>query len=274
MAKQKQGDFVQKAELIKQSILKEIESIDLTINDFSAQRTNINMVYKIRAGVSAARFSGERDVGITLSSSKNIKGLLENLNKLSSIMEYMLNQITFLAKNGETDKAMEMIKEQATLQTEIDKAEEAFGKIISTFLEKGYARRALLEEYKEEKDAEKIENLIEDYKKGTKPSELVKKYELSADVVAGKCSLHRVEYMTANKKEIEKFFLKEQDLKQTADNFEVKIKHVRAALIEWATDDEKLGKVLNAYFENEKAQQETVATQQETATPSKVEEIA
>lgn len=270
--KQKQSDFAQKAAEIKENILSDIENIDLGVNDFNARKTNINLIYKIRAGVNAARFSGERDLGITLSSSKNIKGVLEKLNKLSSIMEYMLTQIMFLSKNGETDQAMEMIQEQAKLQAEIDKAEEGFEKIIDTYLQKGYARRALIQEYNDEKEAEKVKNLVEDYQKGMKPSELVKKYELSAEVVSSKCSQYRVNYLEANKKEIEKLFLKEQNLAQLAETFEVKTKNVRAALVEWSKSDEKLSKVLNAYFEGEQAKKE--ATQEEPLKADETEKTA
>ncbi|NCC55796.1 MAG: hypothetical protein EOM11_10020, partial [Erysipelotrichia bacterium] len=88
--KQKQSDFAQKAAEIKENILSDIENIDLGVNDFNARKTNINLIYKIRAGVNAARFSGERDLGITLSSSKNIKGVYKATSDKSVATEHMI----------------------------------------------------------------------------------------------------------------------------------------------------------------------------------------
>jgi len=253
MAKEKTADPVERAKSLKTSILTQIESIDLSVSDYAQKKSNISQIFKINAGLRAAQFSGERDLGITVSSSKNIKEVIEVLNKASGVMEYLLNQTAYLTKRGETDAAIEMIQEQAKLQEKLNDAVKTLDETVNGYLAKGYGRKATINEYKEAIYAKKIEEAIKLYKSGKKLSEIVKTSELPVEVLTDKCGPFKNEFLDANKKEIEKLFFKEQNLKQLSESYEVKIKHIRATLILWAKTDQKLAELLEAYFETEKA---------------------
>ncbi|AHJ13131.1 hypothetical protein [Sulfurospirillum multivorans] len=253
MAKEKTADPVERAKSLKTSILNQIEGIDLSVSDYAQKKSNISQIFKINAGLRAAQFSGERDLGITVSSSKNIKEVIEVLNKASGVMEYLLNQTAYLTKRGETDAAIEMIQEQAKLQEKLNDAVKTLDETVNGYLAKGYGRKATINEYKEAIYAKKIEEAIKLYKSGKKLSEIVKTSELPVEVLTDKCGPFKNEFLDANKKEIEKLFFKEQNLKQLSESYEVKIKHIRATLILWAKTDQKLAELLEAYFETEKA---------------------
>lgn len=250
MAKEKKEkgsvSSLERAKSLKELIVRQIESIDLDVKDYTQSKSNVSQIFKINAGLRAAQFSGERDLGITVSSSKNIKEVIEVLNKASEVMDYLLNQTAYLTKRGETDEAIKMIQEQAKLQKELDTMVESVENIVVGYLEKGYARRTTINEFNEAKNVKKIEAAIELYKSGKKLSEVAESTSLPIEMLVEKCGPFRVAFLEANKKEIEKLFFKDQDMKQIADLYEVKIKHLRAALSHWALTDLRLAKLLES----------------------------
>lgn len=259
MAKEKKGKGtlspLERAKSLQTDIVKQVSSIDLDVKDYAQSKKNVSQIFKINAGLKAAQYSGERDLGITVSSSKNIKEVIAVLDKASGVMDYLLNQTAYLTKRGDTDEAIKMIKEQAELQKSLDEMVGSMDKTINTYLEKGYGRKAAINEFNEAKSVEKIEAAIKLYKSGKKFSEVAEESGLSVEVLVDKCGPYKADFFEANKKEIEKQFYKEQNLKQIADFYEVKIKHLRATMIQWAVDDQKLAKLLETYFETEKASQ-------------------
>ena len=248
MAKEKNNrNFVSEAKVIQEELIERIKEINLDEKDSSVAREKINQIYKIRAGVNAAFFSGDRDIEITISSSKNIKELVEVAKKLSGSMEYFLSQTAYLTKIGDTDGAIKLIQEQAAFQSKILEHVNKLDEVVNGYLMKGIGKRGDVKAVQEAEYLKKVKEVKEDYASGKKLSEIAQTSGLSLEKLESLCQGLRFNYIDANKEEIIKSLTKSKDISSVAELYEIKPKQLKGALHSWARTDEKVEKVLKSF---------------------------
>lgn len=233
-----------RAQMMKDKLLAQIEEIDLNTPDYARKKENINKIYKLNGGMFATNISKDRDVEFTVTSTSKIKELVESSQKIAKIMDHFIDSIGFFTKKGNTDKAMELIKDQALLQDSIDETTKKLNEISEKYLRKGIGSKldieALARKDKELKE-EEIKNL---HKRGMACSEIATKFPgVDIEHVKALTAPFRSEYLEAQKDEIKKAIIKKENLTELASKLGIKNKVLIAALNIWALDDEKLSKV-------------------------------
>lgn len=188
MAKDKQKkNFVGEAKIIQEELIERIKEINLDEKDSSLAREKINQIYKIRAGVNAAFFSGDRDIEITISSSKNIKEVVEVAKKLSGTMEHFLSQTAYLTKKGDTDGAIALIQEQARFQSSILEHVGKLDEVVNEYLIKGIGRRGDVKAAQEAEYVQKVKDVKEAYASGKKLSEIAQTSDFTPEKLETLC---------------------------------------------------------------------------------------
>ncbi len=249
MAKDKQKkNFVGEAKIIQEELIERIKEINLDEKDSSLAREKINQIYKIRAGVNAAFFSGDRDIEITISSSKNIKEVVEVAKKLSGTMEHFLSQTAYLTKKGDTDGAIALIQEQAKFQSSILEHVGKLDEVVNEYLIKGIGRRGDVKAAQEAEYVQKVKDVKEAYASGKKLSEIAQTSEFTPEKLETLCQGLKFNYLEANREEILKALTKSKDMASVAELYEVKPKQLKGALHTWARTDEKADKVLKSFI--------------------------
>lgn len=286
---------VKKAQDIQTALVGTIQSINLTTSDKTLLKANTATLFKMNAGVNTALYSGDKSIGFMVTSSRNIQDANSALNKLSGIMENMLNQAAFFTKRGETDKAIAVITEQANLQEELNKFISSLDEKAEKFFAKGYGRKDDVDEHKKKAHSVKmtkvhelaklgknpseivkevegmsleeikpickpylVEKAIGLFKEGKKPSMIAETIELPTELISSSVGMHKKEFLSANKKEIEATFTKEPNIKTVAEMFEVKPKIMFTYLEELAASNSKVANALKI-AEEARSQTEKVA---------------
>lgn len=249
-------NFAAEAEKIKESIIKEVEGINVQDNDYKTQRDNINKIYKIRSGVMAATLSKDKNVDFTISSSEKIKELVDVSKKISIIMDQYVDKVHYLNKKGEIEEAIEAIKEQAVLQEAIKDAVEPLEKIIVASLRKGVGNKRDIEEQKQKDRKEAEAPIIALYQEGKLISGISKDNNLEIEDVKRICGPYRQDFIKANEAEIKKAILKKTAFADVANSFELPTKILAKTLDALAQEDEKLKAVIDAAKEARKKELE------------------
>ncbi len=243
-------DFLSEAKNIQAELLESIQGINLDDKDKASQKERINLMFKMRAGINAAKYSGDRDIEITISSSNNIKELVEVAKKLSGVMEYFLTQTTYLTKKGDTDGAIELIKSQALFQDSISKHVKDLDEVVSKYLIDGMGRRGDVRAAQEAEYARKVNLVKEVFSSGVKISEIVKTSGFTKEQIESICQNLKANYLNANKNEIVKALGKSKNILEVAQTFEVKAKLLRGVVLDWAKEDEKIAKIMESLSDN------------------------
>lgn len=251
-------DFLLEAKSIQAELLESIQGINLEDKDKAAQKERINLMYKMRAGINAAKYSGDRDIEITISSSNNIKELIEVAKKLSGVMEYFLTQTTYLTKKGDTDGAIELIKSQALFQDSISQHVKDLDEVVSKYLIDGVGRRGDVKAAQEAEHARKVNLVKEVFSNGVKISEIVKTSGFTKEQIESICQNLKPTYLNANKSEIVKALGKGKNFLEVAQTYEVKAKLLKGIVLEWAKEDEKLAKIVENLDSNNASKAEPV----------------
>ncbi len=267
--RKKEGrDFLSEAKHIQAELLESIQGINLDDKDKTTQRERINLIHKMRAGVNAAKYSGDRNVEITISSSNNIKELVEVAKKLSGVMEYFLTQTTYLTKKGDTNGAIDLIKNQAIFQDSISNHVKDLDAVVSKYLIDGVGRRGDVKAAQEADYIREVNEIKTAYVGGKKISEIATTSKLPIDKIESLCQGLRFEYLSSNKEEILKALSKSRDTQSVSKLYEVSNKQLRGILNSWAQTDAKAFKVLESFkvanqkpvAEKEKADKEEPVT--------------
>lgn len=236
-----QGKRVQ---AMKDKLLAQIEEIDLNTTDYARKKENINKIYKLSGGMFATNISKDRDVEFTVTSTSKIKELVESSQKIAKIMDYFIDNIGFVTKKGNTDKAMELIKEQAALQDIIDQTTKTLDAISEQYLRKGIGSRSDLEDLAKKDRALKQEEIKALYKTGMACSEIVTKLSVDIEQVRALTAPFKAEHLDARKEEIVKAVINKEELAELANRLEIKNKVLKTTLDIWAVDNDKLAKAL------------------------------
>lgn len=236
---------LKKAQVLKDKLLAQVGEIDLDTNDFAKRKENISKIYKLSQGMFAANISGDRDVEFTVSSTSKIKELIESSQKIAKIMDYFIDSIAYFTKKGNTDKAMDLIKEQALLQDTIDLTTKALDVVSVEYLKKGIGSKSALDDFAKKDKALKQEEIKSLYKTGMPCSEIATKLVVDIEYIKPLVAPFRAEYLEARKDEIKKAIIKKEDLLELAMRLEIKNKVLKATLNTWAVNDEKLEKALS-----------------------------
>lgn len=288
-------------------MIEKITKIDLGTENFEslnvdgkkALRTNVDLIFKISAGMNAALGSGDKRVSLTVSSSTKIQDVVESLGKVSGVMEYFLAQVAYLTKRGDTEEAIKIVKEQAAVQDKINKAVSSLEEVLTSCFTKGYGNRFDVEEFLKEKRSQDLEGINAAAKEGKIPSDIYAQFpQVSLDEIKQICKPYSTEkakklyaegkklsivaqevelpinmissvtgelrkaYLTSNQKEIEKAFTKEPDIKKLSDQFEVSPTKIKEFLQERALTNTKIDEALKLATQNKSTPSED---QSETA---------
>ncbi len=278
VARKRKSEMIEKIEKINLSV-ENFE--DLKVDDKKTLRTNIDLIFKINAGMNAALNSGDKKVSLTVSSSTNIQNVVGTLSKVSGVMEYFLTQVAYLTKKGDTEEAIKIVNEQALVQGRINDAINSLEVAIKECFMKGYGNRFDIEDFLKEQrsqdlkgvnDAAKdgqtpsfihaqfpkvsldeiiqvckpysVEKAKKLYAEGKKPSIIAQEVELPLNMISSVTGELRKAYLTANQKEIEKAFAKEPDIKKLSEQFEVNSKKMKEFLQELALTNTKIDEAL------------------------------